>query len=120
MPLESVGPTGWSAEMLFPLLGHDEALNLYVQLLNAVSAGRFSAAEIAPFAASNLVGLGKPSGVGIRPIGMGDVLIRRTGCRAAVQQLKPQARDYFLPWQLGLAVANGVETAARALQLRSP
>lgn len=111
------GPTGWTAEMLYPLLSHQAALDSYVVVLNVVAAGGFSAEEIAPFATSNLVGLGKPGGTGVRPIGMGDVLIRRTALRAAVQQQKALARATLTPSQLGLAVGNGVETAARALQL---
>jgi hypothetical protein len=103
--------------MLRPLLSNEAALGAYVDVLNAVCSGTLTSEELAPFAASNLVGLGKPNSTGVRPIGMGDVLLRRTPARAAVTQLKPVVRKAFAPQQLGLAVANGVETTGRALQL---
>ena len=103
--------------MLHPLLTDSAALAAYTRLLNLFLAGRLDPATASYFVDSVLIGISKPGTDGVRPIGMGDVSLRRVAARAAVSQVARQLAEYLAPVQLGICVANGVEIVARVIQL---
>lgn len=60
-------------------------------------------------AGAGLVALPKPKG-GVRPIAVGEILRRLTG-KCLMALVRDEARSYFYPAQLGVAVPGGVEIA---------
>ncbi|CAI5512504.1 unnamed protein product [Closterium sp. Naga37s-1] len=56
---------------------------------------------------SCLIALKKPGG-GVRPIAMGEALLRVVA-KAALHSLGPQIREFFLPVQFGIAILGGAE-----------
>ncbi|MEI6360128.1 MAG: hypothetical protein WCO50_07350, partial [Synechococcus sp. ELA619] len=116
--LSAGGPTGWVADVIRrPILESTALLDAYTGVLNLFVSGQMDAATCAALVACNLIGIDKPGGKGVRPIGMGDVMIRKTATRAAVHQVVEAAADFFAPLQLGIGVSGGVETTARGMQV---
>ena len=77
-------------------------------LVNLLAQGQ-ACPEIAPvLAGAGLVALPKPHG-GVRPIAVGEVLRRLTG-KCLMTLARDEARSFFWPVQLGVAVPAGVES----------
>ena len=82
-----------------------------VQLLAQGRAPSFVAPVLA---GAGLVALPKPSG-GVRPIAVGEILRRLTG-KCLMSLVQQQARTYFWPAQVGVAVKGGAEKAVHTVR----
>ena len=117
-PVETApGPTGLRVQHLRDACvagGGDSFMAQLADVVNLMAQGR-APATIAPvLAGAGLVALPKPAG-GVRPIAVGELLRRLTGkCLMAV--VKDEARAFFWPAQVGVAVKGGAEKAVHAVR----
>jgi hypothetical protein len=116
----SAGPSGLSGRRIKQLLKRchresgqrDRFLVGVARIVQAILQGRVTRALFA----SRLVALTKPKG-GVRPIAVGEVLIRLAG-KFASEQIKEPLGEHFAPVQFGVAVPNAVESVAAIIRAK--
>ena len=111
------GPCGLRVQRLREAGPPGAANNLHEHLaglVNLLAQGQ-ACPEVAPvLAGAGLVALPKPHG-GVRPIAVGEVLRRLTG-KCLMTLARDEARSFFWPVQLGVAVPAGVEAAVHTVR----
>ena len=111
------GPTGLRVQHLREACVAGSAEHMLTQLtavVNILAQGRAPAAVAPVLAGAGLVALPKPTG-GVRPIAVGEVLRRLTG-KCLMAMVKEDARAYFWPAQVGVAVPGGAEKAIHSVR----
>ena len=119
-PETAPGPTGLRVQHLRDACvagGVDSLIAQLTAVVNVLAQGRAPAsvapASVAPvLAGAGLVALAKPAG-GLRPIAVGELLRRLTG-KCLMTLVREEARAFFWPAQVGVAVKGGAETAVHA------
>ena len=113
----SPGPSGLRVQHLLDACVPGSADNVLEQLtavVNLLAQGQ-ACADIAPFlAGAALVAVPKPKG-GVRPIAIGEVLRRLTG-KCLLTKVKDDAKSFFWPVQMGVAVPAGAEVAVHTVR----
>ena len=112
------GPSGLRAQHLLdasaPGVVHDGFLRHLTDVVNLLAQGA-ACNSVAPYlAGAALVAVPKPKG-GVRPIAIGEVLRRLTG-KCLAESVREDAKAFFWPVQLGVAVPSGVEVAVHAVR----
>ena len=106
------GPSGLRVQHLKDacIAGSQEAFFSHLAAVVTLLAQGRAPDFVAPvLAGAGLVALPKPKG-GVRPIAVGEILRRLTG-KCLMTTVRDEARSYFYPAQLGVAVPGGVEQA---------
>ncbi|GJP58839.1 hypothetical protein CLOP_g4312 [Closterium sp. NIES-67] len=111
----SGGPTGWVAEHLRDTyLAFPQTLPSLLSVYQLWLGGRCPSAARSLLASSTLVALAKPNG-DVRPIAIGEVLVRVLS-RAVCLQLRDQmARVFLASQQFGVGVTCGTEVTVRGV-----
>ncbi|GJP82181.1 hypothetical protein CLOP_g12390 [Closterium sp. NIES-67] len=111
----SGGPTGWVAEHLRDtFLAFPHTLPSLLSVYQLWLGGRCPSAARSLLASSTLVALAKPNG-DVRPIAIGEVLVRVLS-RAVCLQLRDQmARVFLASQQFGVGVTCGTEVTVRGV-----
>ena len=112
----AAGPSGLRPQHLLDALSvqqfFDVPTNLQA-LVNKMLSGTVPDTVMPYLAGANLLAYRKPGG-GVRPIAVGETL-RRLVSKCAVASVKDEARGFFAPTQVGVAVPGGVEAAVLAV-----
>ena len=98
----SPGPSGWTADLLLPLLEDDVCLRGLTRLINDIVNGNFDQRGQDFLTASWLIGIPKPGKKGVRPIAMGEVFYK-IAATITVANCKLAIGEYLAPIQLGVA-----------------
>lgn len=117
-PLDSApGPSGLRVQHLLDACtpgSSDGFLQQLTAVVNLLGQGR-ACAEVAPFlAGASLAAVPKPCG-GVRPLAVGEVLRRLVG-KCLMAAARDDARAFFWPAQVGVAIKSGAEKAIHAAQ----
>ena len=110
----SPGPSGWTADLLLPLLSDPSCRKAICAIITDIRNDNLQGTAKQLLLASMLIGIPKPDG-GTRPIAMGEVFYRI----AATMAVHEVARDIgakLSPQQLGVGVKDGPTVAALILQ----
>lgn len=111
------GPSGLRIQHFRECLGAGVGDGLLAQLtavVNLLAQGRACPAVMPMVAGAGLVALPKPDG-GVRPIAVGELLRRLTG-KCLMQVVRSEAKAYFWPAQVGVAVPSGAEAAVHCVR----
>ncbi|CAE7225374.1 unnamed protein product [Symbiodinium natans] len=111
------GPTGLRVQHLRDACiagGHEAFLSQLTAVVNVLAQGRAPPSVAPVLAGAGLVALPKASG-GVRPIAVGELLRRLTG-KCLMSLVRDEARAYFWPAQVGVAVKGGAEKAVHVLR----
>ena len=92
----------------------DAFLSQLAAVVQLLAQGRAPSFVAPVLAGAGLVALPKPSG-GVRPIAVGEILRRLTG-KCLMSLVQQQARTYFWPAQVGVAVKGGAEKAVHTVR----
>ena len=114
----ATGPSGWSYELLSPLLQNrdEETHRAWEKVANLLANGAVPDACRLWFGAAYLGGISKTDG-GVRPIAAGEVLRRWMG-KAMLSQDRDELASFFLNrHQVGVGVQAGAELAYRVVDL---
>lgn len=113
----AAGLSGWTPELLLPLLGDSEAMDLFLYVVLMIVHGGLPTPLRRGFSAARLIPIIKcASPLDVRPIAIGDG-VRRLVSRAICNQLRPNMSRHFLPLQMGVAEPMGLETIIHSVQL---
>ena len=109
------GPSGLRVQHLLDACtpgSSDGFLQQLTAVVNLLGQGR-ACAEVATFlAGASLAAVPKPSG-GVRPLAVGEVLRRLVG-KCLMGAIRDDARAFFWPTQVGVAIKSGAEKAVHA------
>ena len=111
------GPTGLRVQHLREACtagSRDAFLSQLAAVVQLLAQGRAPSFVAPVLAGAGLVALPKPSG-GVRPIAVGEILRRLTG-KCLMSLVQQQARTYFWPAQVGVAVKGGAEKAVHTVR----
>ena len=109
------GPSGWTEELLLPLLSNAPALEALTALISDIAAGRLNAQARDLLLRSRLIPVKKKND-GLRPVVVGEALVR-VASLCLIHSLPPKLLQQLLaPLQLGIGSPNGVESAIHLVQ----
>ena len=111
----SPGPSGWTADLLLPLLEDDVCLRGLTRLINDIVNGNFDQRGQDFLTASWLIGIPKPGRKGVRPIAMGEVFYK-IAATITVANCKLAIGEYLAPVQLGVGTPDGNTIAYLMIQ----
>ena len=109
------GPSGLSEAMLIPLLDDDPAYNGLLCILRDIVNGDVGPALTNLLLSCRLIPLKKRDN-GVRPIAVGEILVRLAG-KIAFSLIRSAADDFFGTTQLGCGAPGGAQVAALLVQL---
>lgn len=115
-PETAPGPTGLRVQHLRDANvagGGESFLTQLTAVINLLAQGQVPGA-VAPVAGAAPVALPKPGG-GVRPIQVGEFLRRLTG-KCLMALVRQDARSFFWPAQVGVAVPGGAEKAIHTVR----
>ena len=110
----SPGPSGWTADLLLPLLNDPSSRKAICAIITDIRNGNLQGTAKQLLLASMLIGIPKPDG-GTRPIAMGEVFYR-IAATMAVHEVARDIGTKLSPQQLGVGVKDGPTVAALILQ----
>ena len=105
------GPSGWTAELLLPLVTDDECLSGLSEIIKDMCNGRLRGEARERLCAAKLIGLRKqqPNG-GTRPIAMGEVLYKIAG-QYQLSLIPNGPGSMFPKIQFGVGIKAGIDKA---------
>ena len=101
------GPSGWSYDLLLPLVNNQDALCGLCALITLIVNARIPPGVWPLLLASRLVPL-KKSDDGVRPIAIGEVFVSLCSSYL-VHEFQGSCSEYFSPIQFGVSSTRGVE-----------
>ena len=110
----SAGPSGMTADHLFPVLESDRDSALLVQVASKLARGDVPEEVIDSIRLGRLTALNKPDG-GVRGIVVGDIF-RRLVAKTMAKQMAKKAEKATAPFQYALSTKAGWECIAHILQ----
>jgi len=111
----SPGPTGWTEELLYPILcANDIRSNEVIAMYHDLLRNRVHPSVALRLSNATLIGLPKPDG-GTRPIAMGEVCTK-IATRIAITRDEKELRNTFNNLQFGVAVRGGGERIVHAVR----
>ena len=116
-PETAPGPTGLRVQHLRDANvagGGESFLTQLTAVVNLLAQGQVPAPVAPVLAGAALVALPKPGG-GVRPIAVGEILRRLTG-KCLMGLVRQDARSFFWPAQVGVAVPGGAEKAIHTVR----
>ena len=111
----AAGPSGWTAELLLPLLEDDichEGITLLVQL---IANNQLDPHSRRLLTSSLLLGIPKPDSDALRPLAMGELFLK-LAAKYCHNMDKGNHTDIFEPIQLALDSPSGAERAMQRVQ----
>ena len=110
----AAGPSGMTADHLFPHLENERDSGLFVQVATSLARGNIPEVIIETIRLGQVTALRKPDG-GVRGIVVGDI-VRRLVARTMAKQVSKQAEKATAPFQYALTTKAGCECVAHILQ----
>jgi len=105
---------GWTGEHLLPLLQDSSCLSNLTVLLEDIANGSLSSEARDLLTTCRLVGVPKPHGSGLRPLGLGETFLK---CAAAlVLRMVPDLALLFAPLQFAVGEKGGPERALHCIR----
>lgn len=110
------GPSGWTIELIRPLLDNANCLDGLTSLIELIINGKLPDAARSLMVSSYLFAGSKPTGV--RPIAIGETFYKIAATYASNSLVKNQVKEAVGPLQTGVSLQGGIEKAIHALQAR--
>ena len=108
------GPSGMTADHLFPILESEVDSGMFVQVASRLAVGDVPEEVVDGIRLGRLTALAKPDG-GLRRIVVGDV-VRRLVARTMAKQVAKKAEKATAPFQFALSTKAGCECVAHTVQ----
>ena len=111
----AAGPSGWTAELLLPLLEDDTCLDGIALLVQLIANNQLDPHSRRLLTSSLLLGIPKPDSDGLRPLAMGELFLK-LAAKYCHDMDKGEHTDIFEPIQLALDSPSGAERAMQRVQ----
>ena len=110
----AAGPSGMTADHMFPILENERDSMLLVEVVSSLATGNVPTEIIDAIRLGRITALQKPDG-GVRGIVVGDI-VRRLVARTIAKQISKQVERATAPFQYALSTKAGCECIAHILQ----
>ena len=111
----AAGPSGWTAELLLPLLEDDTCLDGIALLVQLIANNQLDPHSRRLLTTSLLLGIPKPGSDALRPLAMGELFLK-LAAKYCHNMDKGNHTDIFEPIQLALDSPSGAERAMQRVQ----
>jgi hypothetical protein len=109
------GPDGWTGEQLQPLMDDSDSVNGVTTVINLLVSNTAPEPIRRQLCASRCLPVTKPDGGGIRPIWMGNAILK-VASACALDRVSEHHSKIFPSIQMGIGVKGGSEVAVHTIQ----